>query len=119
MIKNNNRVKHHEEFQKIICSRNIEKNNAFVVYYTLSDNENARVGISVSKKLGNAVARNKIKRQVRHMLHETMDLSRNVDVIVIVRSNYQKNTFSENLHLLEQLLKRVWRKIDEQNKKVA
>lgn len=115
MIKIKNRVKKHEEFQEIIRSKNIEKNNAYFVYFRKSNNEYPRIGISVSKKLGNAVIRNKIKRQVRHIMHESLDKNKSVDLIIIVRANYQKNTFLENQQLMGELLKKIWRKIDEQN----
>lgn len=115
MIKKKERVKKHEDFQVIIHSKNIEKNNAYFVYFKKSNNEYPRVGISVSKKLGNAVERNRIKRQVRHIMHETLDKNKKVDLVVIVRANYQKNMFLENQKLMNEILKKIWRKIDEQN----
>ena len=114
MIKKQNRVKKHEEFQKIIRSKNIEKNNAYIVYYQKNEISTARVGISVSKKLGNAVVRNKTKRQVRHIVHNVLDKFRGADLVIIVRANYEKNNFSENQHLMEDILKKIRRKIDEQ-----
>ena len=115
MIKKQDRVKKHEEFQKIIHSKNLEKNNAYIVYYQKNDINTARVGISVSKKLGNAVIRNKTKRQVRHIVHNVVDKNKGVDLVIIVRANYQKNIFSENQQLMEDILKKIGRKIDEQN----
>ena len=54
----------------------------------------ARVGISVSKKIGNAVIRNKIKRQIRMMFIENFDNETyEKDVIVIVRKNYLQNSY--------------------------
>ena len=114
MIKKTDRVKKHEEFQEIIHSKNIEKNNAYIIYYRKNEEHTARVGISVSKKLGNAVVRNKTKRQVRHIVHNVLDKNKNVDLVIIVRANYHKNIFSENQHLMDELLKKIGRKIDEQ-----
>ena len=114
MIKKRDRVKKHEEFQEVIRSKNIEKNNAYIVYYKKNGLDTARVGISVSKKLGNAVIRNKTKRQVRHIIHNVLDKNKSIDLVIIVRTNYQNNIFSENQRLMDDLLKRIGRKIDEQ-----
>lgn len=45
-------------------------NRTFIIYYLKNDIGHARIGISVSKKLGKAVIRNKIKRQVRMIVKE-------------------------------------------------
>lgn len=69
-----------------------------------------RVGISVSKKLGNAVTRNKIKRQLRMMIQECFHFDEEVDYIVIVRKNFLNHTYIENKKELEYLYKKVKRK---------
>ncbi|PKN12309.1 MAG: ribonuclease P protein component [Deltaproteobacteria bacterium HGW-Deltaproteobacteria-4] len=54
----------------------------FVIYYMIRDNGPARLGTTVSRKVGNAVARNHCKRQlkeffrsIRHVLLPSVDLS--------------------------------------------
>ena len=86
----------------------------FVVYYDNNKDKIVRVGISVSKKLGNAVIRNNIKRQVRHMFHDLKENLNNIDVIIIVRQNYKNNSFLENEKLLSRSLEKIRRKINEQ-----
>ncbi|MBR4484136.1 MAG: ribonuclease P protein component, partial [Erysipelotrichaceae bacterium] len=49
------RVRKNEEFSKIIALKHSAANAFFVVYSSPKKEGNARVGISVSKKLGNAV----------------------------------------------------------------
>ena len=67
----------------------------------------ARVGISVSKKIGNAVIRNKIKRQIRMMFIESFDnQAYKYDVIIIVRKKYLENSYIDNKSYLEKLLKK-------------
>ena len=69
------RIRKNEEFQAIIAKKHSSANRCFIIYYDLKKQENARVGISVSKKLGKAVQRNKIKRQLRMMISETIDFN--------------------------------------------
>lgn len=113
MIKKENRVKRQEDFQEIIQGHKLEKSKSFIIYYQKNNLNRVRVGVSVSKKIGNAIKRNKIKRQVRHILHDLIDISKPVDLIVIVRINYENNTFSEKQKLMTEMLNKIWRKIDE------
>ncbi len=43
-------------------------------YRSRKDQPHFRVGLSVSKKLGNAVTRNRIKRLIRHVFDQTPSL---------------------------------------------
>ena len=54
-----------------------------------------RVGISVSKKLGNAVMRNKIKRRIRHVLLTHQVELAALDFVVISRKGVEILTYQE------------------------
>ena len=100
------RVRKNEEFSSIIKKRHSKASSAFVIYANYKAQKNARVGISVSKKLGGAVERNKIKRQLRMMLQELIDFEEcNFDYIVIVRNAYLNNSYAENKKCLEKSIK--------------
>ena len=100
------RVKKNEDFSKIISKRNSLANKCFIIYQTKNDIGHGRVGISVSKKLGNAVVRNKIKRQVRMLIQETFNFYESFDYVVIVRNNFLNNDYIINKMELEKLYKR-------------
>ncbi len=106
-MKKDRRIKKGYEFQEIIGKKQYAVNKAFVIYYRKKQQENARVGISVSKKMGNAVTRNKIKRQIRMIFQDMLTLSLQNDMICIVRNGYLKNTFAENKAMLEKLILKV------------
>ena len=55
------RVRKNEDFSRIIKKKQSMANRSFIIYYLKNDLDHARIGISVSKKLGKAVIRNKIK----------------------------------------------------------
>ena len=102
------RVRKNEEFAAIISKKKSVANASFVVYACDRAKENARVGISVSKKLGNAVERNRIKRQVREMTRAIVDFENcPKDLIVIVRKPYLNRAFSDNKNDLEIAIKKA------------
>mgnify|MGYP000886152666 FL=1 len=104
-MKVKNRIKKAEEFQSMIKKGAKIVNQSFVIYYGQKDDDEARIGISVSKKLGNAVHRNLYKRQVRMMCHELIDFKNtNHDLVLIVRFNYSSLSYEENKNNLEKLL---------------
>ena len=101
------RVKTNEDFQKIIRDNKKINSKSFVLYYKSNDFEHARIGISTSKKLGNAVLRVKTRRQMRMMTKEVIDLSKRIDYIIIVKKNYLENTYSQNKEELAKLFLKV------------
>jgi ribonuclease P protein component len=83
------RVKTEADFQKVFHQGQSMANRQFVVYHLPKEGQaHFRVGISVGKKLGNAVMRNAIKRKIRHCLIEfdqEAKIKPDLDFIVIAR----------------------------------
>ncbi|MFV0478968.1 MAG: ribonuclease P protein component [Anaerorhabdus sp.] len=105
------RVKSQQEFQSLISKKQSLSNKAFVLYFQPKQMSNARFGVSVGKKLGNAVYRNKWKRQLRMLLQETVDFDNfPVDGVIIVRQPFTTQSFEENKKCLESLLNKVYNK---------
>ena len=88
------------------------RDSSFIIYYLKNDLDHARIGISVSKKLGKAVIRNKIKRQVRMMLQQTINFDDNYDYIVIIRNKYLDLDFNSNLNELKYLYKKILKRME-------
>jgi ribonuclease P protein component len=64
-----------------------------------------RIGISVSSRLGSAIKRNKIKRQVRAMCDALIDYNfLSVDIVIVVKQQFMLNDFWQNKELLQFLL---------------
>ena len=81
------RVKKEAEFQRVFTEGKSCANRQFVVYMIEKPEQiHFRVGISVGKKIGNAVARNWVKRRIRQSLTELKpQLKQDCDFIVIAR----------------------------------
>lgn len=100
-----NRIKNYSEFQKVIEEGEVKKTCFFVSYSINNDFGYSRFGISVPKKTGNAVVRNRIKRQVRSAIGQSTKFEKPVDMVFIVRKNYDTNSFDQVLSEIKELLK--------------
>lgn len=98
-------VKHKYDFDRIIKAKKRKKNDIFIIY---SENNNltyARYGISVGKKLGNAVYRNRKKRQIRSIIDNLeKDYIKKKDYIIILREKGKYLEYQELNHKLKSLL---------------
>ena len=106
-MKKINRLLSNLDFQKLIKNSKSFSNKSYIVFYHKNQIDHIRIGISVSTKLGGAVARNKIKRQVRMMLNQTIDLNLKKDIVIIVKSGYATNTYIKNKEELITLFKKI------------
>ena len=89
-------VKNNRDFNHIIQNGKYKKNNEFAIYYMDNKCNKDHYGISVGKKIGNAVKRNYYKRIIRNICDKNKNLySKGKDYIIIVRKgiislNYQE-----------------------------
>lgn len=102
-----NRIKKNEEFQEVFKSGNSVANRQFVIYMLeRSDQSELRIGLSVSKKIGKAVIRNRIKRYIRQTFIEIKDdLKQNTDYVIIARMPTAEMNFQDTKKSLVHVLK--------------
>ena len=86
-MKKSFRVKKAQEFQHVFRQGRSKANRQFVVYVLANrETKHFRIGISVGKKIGNAVVRNAVKRKIRQAVQELKPILRpDRDFIVIAR----------------------------------
>lgn len=99
-----NRIKKYREFKEIINLKHSKRNSLYTIYYRVNDYNLTRIGILVTKKNGISVTRNKIKRQVRNILVQSIDFKKNLDLVIIISKNYDINEYKRNEEELKSLL---------------
>jgi ribonuclease P protein component len=107
-VQNELRLKKREDFSKIYRTGKSVANFQFVLYYReQSIRPTFRLGISASKKLGNAVVRNRLRRSVKEIwrLHQE-NILQNYDYVVIVR----KAAVNMDYHQMEKSMLHVLKK---------
>lgn len=101
------RIKKDKEFQLVFKKGKSYANRQFIVYiYRKEGQEDFRFGLSVSKKVGNAVTRNRIKRFLRQSFLEIKDeLRKDMDYVVIARNQAAEKDFHETKKSLQHVLR--------------
>ena len=86
-------VKNSRDFEKIIKEGKCKKNQSFIIHSKSNEIEFDKYGISVSKKLGNAVFRNKYKRKIRAIIdkYKKMYINHEDYIIILIREAINKN----------------------------
>jgi len=106
-VKKEYRVKKSSEIEMIVKSRQSRANKYFVIYKKENHvNTHFRFAVSVSKKFGNAVERNKIKRQVREIISK-LDIIDIFDVFIVIRIPSKDISFSEMNNAITSLIRKL------------
>lgn len=103
-----NRIKDNEEFVATVRKGKTLKADSYVVHYLDNDLNICRIGISCSKKIANAVMRNRIKRQIRAMCDSHVNYNVHAfDVVIVVRKEFLNNDFQANSQMLCKIFEEI------------
>jgi ribonuclease P protein component len=112
------RLSRSEDFSRVYRAGRSVANRYLVVYYferpatAVEDTEDVpRLGFSVSKRLGGAVERNRIKRVLREVVRANIRrLRRNMDFVLIARAPLAELIETESFGVVENRVIEVFRK---------
>ena len=103
-----NRIKDNQEFVSTVRKGNVLKHSPFIVHFIKNEKNVCRIGLSVSKKIGNAVIRNRVKRQTRAMCDSLVNYtSHTFDVVIVIKAEFLNNSFDYNKNILNDLLSKI------------
>lgn len=87
-------LKKNRDFQKVYREGTSVADRYLVMYVLENGTERNRLGITVSKKVGNSVVRHHLTRLIREAYRLQEDLfSRGLDIVIIARVNARECTY--------------------------
>lgn len=113
------RLRSNMEFKKVYKNGKNYWNRNLILYVRKNDLGYTRVGYSITKKIGNSVVRNRIRRQMKEIYRLNFDLIEdNYDLIFIPKKNVvdisYKTLESAMLHIMS--LAKILRKTNRKRK---
>lgn len=107
MLKRQYRLKKKYQFNYVYRVGKSCHGKFLMLVYTASKNQNIKVGISVSKKVGNAVKRNRARRLLREAISPLLpSLETNYNLIIVAKQSIE----GKPLALISQDLKHTLEK---------
>lgn len=97
-------INSNEEIQKIISKGTKKVDKYFIIYNVKNSLEYNRYCISISKKIGNAVVRNKEKRVIKEILRKS-NINSQKNYVIILRKEILSLSFIEKEKELINLIK--------------
>ena len=89
-------IKNTKDFKKVYNEKKSIANRLFVLYVFPNGLTHSRIGVSVSKKVGKANVRNKIKRRLKEIFRlNEQSIQKGYDFVVVVRKAANEADFSE------------------------
>ncbi len=104
------RLRHNQDFRKVFQKGKSFANQYFVLYLIrrhATSRRSSRVGFSVSKKVGNAVVRNRVKRLLREVMRRSITaIAYEADIVIIARKGSSVLDYRDVDRYVQQLLDR-------------
>jgi ribonuclease P protein component len=89
-------LKKYKDFKRVYTSGKSYARKSLVLYTYNNNITWSRVGFSISKKIGKAVVRNKIRRRLKEILRKNNNNIKNgYDLVFIARTNINKSKYCE------------------------
>ena len=84
------------EFERVYRQGTAYRGRLFSVHAFPNEHGTPRLGLSISRKVGNAVTRNAVRRRLREVFYSCIsELSGNLDLVVSARPASAEATFEE------------------------
>lgn len=99
-------LKKNEDFKKVYNKRNSYANRELIMYISKNGTDTKRLGVSVSKKVGNSIVRHRLARLIREAFRlSTECIPDGYDYVVVARVGLKDKGFFETKESMIHLLK--------------
>jgi ribonuclease P protein component len=98
-------LKESRDFNTII-NKGVKQRSKFLFIASV-DAKDFKLGISIPKKLGNAVFRNKNKRRIKNIIQELKPYDLKKHIVIVVKKEFTELTFEKMKQILERDLSKI------------
>ena len=99
-------LKKNEDFKKVYNKRNSYANRELIMYISKNGTDTKRLGVSVSKKVGNTIVRHRLARLEREAFSlNTNHILDGIDVVLVVKAGLKDKGYTETCKSMIHLLK--------------
>jgi ribonuclease P protein component len=107
-VREENRLASEADFRRVRHQGRSWAHPLLVLHARRSDSPHFRLGVSVGKRLGNAVNRNRVRRRIRELVRARLkELQPGWDVVIVARSSAASAKFLTLGEALDQLIERA------------
>lgn len=90
------RLRKNMEFKRVYNGGKSYWNRNLILYVRKNDLKNSRIGITITKKIGNAVVRNRIRRRMKEIIRLKLgNIKNGYDLILIPKKNVQDISYKD------------------------
>ena len=108
MLKREYRLRKKYMFNYCYKVGKIVRSKSSLFYYTPSNNKNVKIGISVSKKVGGAVQRNRARRVIREAITPFLHtINKNFNIIIVAKENFLEFSYNQVMKDFEYMLNKA------------
>ena len=99
-------LRKNQEFQAVYRSGKSKANRCFVMIIKKNDSNSNRIGISVSKKVGNSVVRHRVTRVIREVMRlHWEEIKSGYDIVIVARPSAKESDYGKFESAIFHLLK--------------
>ena len=99
-------LKSNEDFKRVYTKRKSYANRELIMYIAKNGTDTKRLGVSVSKKVGNSIVRHRLARLIREAFRLSTDcIPDGYDYVVVARASLKDKGFFETKESMIHLLK--------------
>ncbi|NLK51401.1 MAG: ribonuclease P protein component [Syntrophomonadaceae bacterium] len=108
MLDKDSRIRKNKDYQRIFQKSRWISGRWVTLHYRSGEGKRSRWGIVVSRRVGNAVVRNRVRRKIR-VICAALDLrlTRKIDLIIVGKKGIDKADFWDLKADLEQICRRA------------
>ncbi len=95
------------QFKKVYNSKKVISSDLLVMYYKKNNTSTNFYGITISKKVGKAVVRNRLRRIIKELLRSHLqNIKKGYDIVIVVRVRANTSDYKRLSKALFYMLKK-------------